>query len=1265
MLMIFTMIFCISAAAGTVGAADTGNNTTVISSNSNVTLAVANDNGTRFNTSSNTTYTFFGSSQAGGGGGLNPLHISSNSNASGGDVTFTNKTSGTFYLSDTGGQGNWDDGILMIAVNGTIPDDFSITITSSGYIFTPVANGVKPSLDSLTYQAVALNETFTKEDFIYGPQTWKPCPTSNYPIYEYQDMSNTNNMFYILFIDLYAGIIGTSTPGYDTLINNGMLQVNYTINGLPAGSLLAFDAYAYKMYSNHPSGVLATNRVNTNVLNDSTSSGYYVNGIGAFPIANFSASNPDKSTTPFTVQFNDGSNYAVSWLWDFGDNQTSTEQNPIHNYSSPGNYSVKLTVTNAQGSDEKTINVTVGNFYDVLANLAEGLYNATQTVSLTAKNVQDPNPKIYYTLDDSTPTTSSTLYDSPISIDKEGITVLKFIAVDASGNISGESTVKYTIDKSVPVPSASLSSGTYNTRQTVTLNATDNLDSNPKIYYTLDSSTPTTSSTLYNDPISIYKVGTNTLKFIAVDDVSNISPVYNVTYNMVDIKAPVASVNLPSGTYQTDQVVDLSSTDEMDPNPKIYYTLDGTDPTINSSIYTWPISIGNEGTNILKFIAVDAAGHTSNIVMRIYTLDKPSASGTWSSTTLDSNIWGNSLAMDSLNNSHIAYSTVPYLKYAYKNGTGWQIETVDTSTYGASCVSLALDSSNNPHIVYFDLTTYTLKYAYKDGTGWHISNLADNENILSVDMVLYHNEPIILFYSKKEGKLRYMYYNSTWVIEDVAPVSTGGRWNSLALDSAGVPYISFYCDTGSSGYLGYAKKTVKGAWHISVVDNSAYAGQWNSLALDFASSPCISYRGSDGSLKYAYWNGTQWVIDSVSDLESVDNELVLDSLGNPYIVYQDFITGNLKYAYKDGNWTCTNLDTVDGTSGFISLALNSSGIPNVSYTTANSGLKYANLVPFVVSADPGGGSYESVQNVNLTSTSETTIYYTTDGTDPRLSNSKIKYSDSIPVNNTTTLKFAAVDSASNWSNIYTETYSITDFTDPTVTVDPVGSTYNTSKIVTLTATDVNPTKIYYTTDGSNPKSSSTKKEYTSPVPINTTTTLMFTAVDAVGNWGPVYIEKYTILTVSANNPGGNYYSPQNVVLAASETSDIYYTLDGSDPTKSSAKYSNPINIGTSRTLKFTAWDSAGNQSQIHTEKYFIYAWMPYSYPVTIQYRLSNKKYRIKYRVAYKVKRRIRTKIGKRWKYKWTYVTKYRWKYRWDYRYGYRTETRWSNHWVLT
>ena len=58
---------------------------------------------------------------------------------------------------------------------------------------------------------------------------------------------------------------------------------------------------------------------------------------------------------PLYVAFSDLSTGTInSWLWAFGNGQTSTEQNPEVNYDLPGTYTVSLTVTGPGGSDTET-----------------------------------------------------------------------------------------------------------------------------------------------------------------------------------------------------------------------------------------------------------------------------------------------------------------------------------------------------------------------------------------------------------------------------------------------------------------------------------------------------------------------------------------------------------------------------------------------------------------------------------------------------------------------------------------------------------------------------------------------------------------------------------------------------------------------------------------------------------------------------------------------------------------------------------------------
>ncbi len=56
-----------------------------------------------------------------------------------------------------------------------------------------------------------------------------------------------------------------------------------------------------------------------------------------------------------TIQFNDHSIGADQWTWNFGDGNTSTQQNPIHTYADTGTYTVTLVVVNnITGCDHTT-----------------------------------------------------------------------------------------------------------------------------------------------------------------------------------------------------------------------------------------------------------------------------------------------------------------------------------------------------------------------------------------------------------------------------------------------------------------------------------------------------------------------------------------------------------------------------------------------------------------------------------------------------------------------------------------------------------------------------------------------------------------------------------------------------------------------------------------------------------------------------------------------------------------------------------------------
>lgn len=69
----------------------------------------------------------------------------------------------------------------------------------------------------------------------------------------------------------------------------------------------------------------------------------------------------DFLTEDFNVFFGNMSDEDATYLWNFGDNTSSVEQNPEHLYDAPGAYIVTLTVTNDCGSSAVSLEVTVGS----------------------------------------------------------------------------------------------------------------------------------------------------------------------------------------------------------------------------------------------------------------------------------------------------------------------------------------------------------------------------------------------------------------------------------------------------------------------------------------------------------------------------------------------------------------------------------------------------------------------------------------------------------------------------------------------------------------------------------------------------------------------------------------------------------------------------------------------------------------------------------------------------------------------------------------
>jgi len=131
-------------------------------------------------------------------------------------------------------------------------------------------------------------------------------------------------------------VMGGTPRGSDRLNDVWRLQT--------AGSLIQNPVHTYTVPGTYKVTLLAYNANGC-----STTQGSITVKI-SLPIADFTA-NVTAGPAPLAVRFTDlSTGDPTGWSWSFGDGNTSTEQNPVHTYTAPGNYTVNLTASSEAGS---------------------------------------------------------------------------------------------------------------------------------------------------------------------------------------------------------------------------------------------------------------------------------------------------------------------------------------------------------------------------------------------------------------------------------------------------------------------------------------------------------------------------------------------------------------------------------------------------------------------------------------------------------------------------------------------------------------------------------------------------------------------------------------------------------------------------------------------------------------------------------------------------------------------------------------------------
>ena len=339
------------------------------------------------------------------------------------------------------------------------------------------------------------------------------------------------------------------------------------------------------------------------------------------PTADFSS-----ATNGLTVDFTNESDNATSYSWDFGDGNSSTEEDPSHTYSEDGTYEVVLTATNDCGSTTTTQTVTILTppVAGIGADETEGC--APFTVNFTNESSENATT-FEWTFEGGDPA-SSTDENPTVTWNTAGTYEVTLVA----SNGAGASTTTLTIIVN-DVPTADFSSATNGATVDFT-NESDNATSYSWDFGDGNGSTDEDPSHTYSED------GTYEVVLTATNECGSTTTTQTVTI----ITPPVAGI----GADVTEGCLPLTVnfTNESSENATMFeWTFEGGDPATSmdeNPTVTW----NTAGTYEVTLVASNGAG-ASTTTTTIIVNDVPTA---------DFNSASNGATVDFTNNSSGATS---------------------------------------------------------------------------------------------------------------------------------------------------------------------------------------------------------------------------------------------------------------------------------------------------------------------------------------------------------------------------------------------------------------------------------------------------------------------------------------------------------------------------------------------------------------------------------------------------------------------------------
>ncbi len=385
-------------------------------------------------------------------------------------------------------------------------------------------------------------------------------------------------------VDRYTNTVQTPVLTYDSPAGRYTPQI-LSVGNVPDGAVIRYttDGSAPNRYSQTSDGtitVLENGTINVMV----SQAGMNSSAVAAYTISNAAVVKPVINVTGDSVFTLDCATPGAVIIYTMDGSIPTTESFVYrHPIAFDGNYIINAIALKPGNDNSLMASDTIKSYIVKKPVLYKDANNRCFISCATT------NASVYYTWDGSTPTaTNGTLYQGIFPIKGNGI--LKVVGVKARYYDSEPDSLVVN-NFTVTDPVIELMTNHYCQIKTSTIGAS--------IYYTLDGSTPTSQDSLYQEPFKL--TGNGTLKAIAIKERYHDS-------QTTSMEITTFKVSTPTIHYQEASKFTLISSTE---GVLIYFTTDGSTPTVESQLFTSPVTITHDC--LVKAIGVKTRYYTSEV----------------------------------------------------------------------------------------------------------------------------------------------------------------------------------------------------------------------------------------------------------------------------------------------------------------------------------------------------------------------------------------------------------------------------------------------------------------------------------------------------------------------------------------------------------------------------------------------------------------------------------------------------------------------------